>query len=159
MAKPIPDGFNSVSAHLIVRNCAKAIEFYKKAFGAEEICSMPTPDGKIMHAELKFGNSTVMMCEEMPEMGATSPQALNGTAVTIHLYVEDADKMYTRAVGAGATATMPIMDAFWGDRYGKLTDPFGHHWSVATHKKDMTPEQIGQAAAEFFSGQGGKCGQ
>jgi len=158
MVKAIPEGFNSISAHLVVRDCAKAIEFYKKAFGAEEICQMPMPDGKIMHAELKFGNSTLMMCEEMPEMGATSPQALNGSAVTVHLYVEDADKVYDRAVEAGATATMPLMDAFWGDRYGKLTDPFGHHWGISTHKKDMTPEEIGQAAAAFFSGQGAKCG-
>ena len=154
MVKAIPEGFNSISAHLVVRDCAKAIEFYKKAFGAEQIFAMPSPDGKIMHAEMKFGNSTLMMCEEMPEMGATSPQALNGSAVTVHLYVEDADKTFDQAVEAGATATMPLMDAFWGDRYGKVTDPFGHQWEICTHKEDLTPQEIGKRAGEFFANMG-----
>ena len=106
MVKAIPEGFNSISAHIVVRDCAKALDFYKQAFGAEQVFATPTPDGKIMHAEMKFGNSTLMMCEEMPEMGAISPQSLKGTAVTVHLYVEDADKTYDQAVEAGATLVL-----------------------------------------------------
>ncbi len=147
--KAIPEGFNTLTPHIVVREALKAIEFYKKAFGAEEVARMPGPDGKsIMHAELKFGNSMLMICEEFPEM-CRSPQAIGGSPVTLHLYVEDADAVFQRAVKAGATATMPLADMFWGDRYGKLNDPFGHEWSVATHKKDVTPEECMKAAAEF----------
>ncbi len=150
--KPIPEGFNTVSAHLVVRDGAKAIEFYQQAFGAEEICRMPGPDGQgVMHAEVRIGNSHVMLAGEMPQgKGCVSPETLKGTTVTIHLYVEDVDAVYDQAVKAGATATMPPMDAFWGDRYGQLRDPFGHVWGIATHIKDLTPEEIGQAAEEFF---------
>ncbi len=156
--KPIPDGFNTLSAHLVVGDAEQAIEFYKKAFSAEECVRMPGPDGKgVMHAEMKFGNSMIMMCSEMPAMGAKSPQTIGGSPVTLHLYVEDADKLFNQAVAAGAKVTMPLADMFWGDRYGKLTDPFGHEWSIATHKLDLTPEQIAEASAKAFSGSG-SCG-
>lgn len=150
-AKPIPDGFHTITPHLIVRDAGRAIEFYKTAFGAEEVMRMPGPDGKsVMHAELRIGNSILMMCEEMAEQ-CKSPATLKGTPVTLHLYVQDADKAFERAVKAGARVTMPVMDAFWGDRYGKLADPFGHEWSIATHKHDLTPEQIQKGAEAFFS--------
>lgn len=151
MALPIPEGFHSVNPHIIVQNAGEAIEFYKKAFGAEEIMRMPGPDGKsVMHAEIKIGNSIVMICDEFPDMGACSPKKIGGTPVTLHMYVNDADAVYDRAVKAGATATMPPQDMFWGDRYGKLTDPYGHNWSIATHMKDLTPEQIQEGAAAAF---------
>ncbi len=151
-AEPIPEGFRTVTPHLVIRNAAEAIEFYKKAFGAEELCRMPSPDGKtVMHAEIKIGDSVLMLCDEFPQMGAQSPQALGGSPVTVHLYVADVDQAYKRAVDAGATAAMPVQDMFWGDRYGKLTDPFGHHWSIATHTEDLAPEDIGKRAAEAFS--------
>lgn len=153
--KAVPDGFNSVSAHLVVRGAAQAIEFYKKAFGAEEISRMPGPDGKsLMHAEVKIGNSTVMLVDENPEWGMRSPQSIGGSPVTLHIYAEDADAIYDRAVKAGATATMPLMDAFWGDRYGKLTDPFGHEWGIAAHLEDLSPEEIGKRAQEWFAQMG-----
>ena len=145
--KPIPEGFHTITPYLCVRNAGQAIEFYKKAFGAEEMYRMPGPDGKsIMHAELRIGDSPLMISEEMPQADHWgSPQQLNGTAVCLHLYVEDVDKSYQRAVDAGATATMPVMDAFWGDRFGKLTDPFGHERSIATHKQDVTPRKSPKA--------------
>jgi uncharacterized glyoxalase superfamily protein PhnB len=155
---PIPPGFHTVTPHLVIRDAAKAIDFYKKAFGAEEICRMPfPPSGKIMHAEIKIGDSIIMLADEFPDMGdgcaSLSPQALSGTSVTIHLYVTDADKFVNQAVAAGAKVLMPLMDMFWGDRYGKISDPFGHEWSVATHKEDLTPEEMGKRAeaamAEF----------
>ncbi len=161
-ANPIPAGFNSVSTHLVVQDAAKAIEFYKQAFGAEEICRMPGPGGQgVMHAELRIGNSIVMLASEMPQCdGPKSPQTLNGTTVSIHLYVKDVDAIYDQAVKAGATATMPAMDAFWGDRYGKIQDPFGHVWGIATRIKDLTPEEINQGAEDFFkqmAEQGSAC--
>jgi uncharacterized glyoxalase superfamily protein PhnB len=150
--KAIPEGFRTVTPHLVIKDAGKAIDFYKKAFGAEEIVRMPGPDGQsVMHAEIKIGDSVIMICEECPEYGAKSPLALNGTPVTIHLYVENADTAFNKAVKAGAKAEMPVSDTFWGDRYGKLSDPFGHHWSVATHVKDVTPEQCAKAAAEMFA--------
>jgi len=153
--KAIPDGFGTVTPHIVIKGAAQAIDFYKKAFGAEELFRMPGPDGQsIMHAEIKIGNGIVMICEEFPEM-CRSPKTLGGTPVTVHLYVEDADKAFDRAVKAGATASMPPSDMFWGDRYGKVTDPFGHEWSIATHKEDVTPEECGKRAAAFF---GGDCG-
>ncbi len=150
--KPIPEGYHSLNPHLAVRDCAAAIEFYKKAFGAEEVCRMPGPDGHgVMHAELKIGNSMLMMCDEAPQMeGWVSPAKLNGTTVALAFYCEDCDAMFERATSAGATVVMPMMDAFWGDRYGKVSDPFGHHWEIMTHKKDLTPEEIGKGAEEFF---------
>ncbi len=156
--KPIPDGFNTLSAHVVVHGADQAIEFYKKAFGAEEITRISGPGGKgIMHAELKIGDSTLMMCEEFPDMGAKSPAAIGGSPVTLHLYVQDADQAFDRAVSAGATVKMPLTDMFWGDRYGRLIDPFGHEWSIATHKQDLTPEQISKGAEQAFSNSPGGC--
>jgi uncharacterized glyoxalase superfamily protein PhnB len=143
---------------MCVKGAADAIEFYKKAFSAEEVCRMPGPDGKsVMHAELKIGNSMIMLADEMPNAeGWRSPSNLDGTSVTLSLYVEDCDKVFQQALSAGAKVCMPPMDTFWGDRYGKVTDPFGHEWGIATHKEDLTPEQIGQRAAEWFKNAG--CG-
>ncbi len=151
--KPIPEGFHTITPHLVVRNADQAIEFYKKAFSAEELARMPGPDGKgVMHAELKIGDSVFMLCDEMPDMkGCLAPESLKGTTIAVHLYVNDVDTAFDRAVSAGATPSMPVMDTFWGDRYGKLTDPFGHQWSIATHKKDLTPEEMQKGAAEFFA--------
>ena len=142
--KPIPDGMRSLTPHLVCDGAAKAIEFYKKAFGAAEEGRMPGPDGRLMHAQVRIGDSALMLVDEWPEMGAVGPNKLKGTPVTIHLYVADVDSAYQRAVDAGATATMPPADMFWGDRYGQLKDPFGHMWSLATHQHDYTPEQMAQ---------------
>lgn len=149
--KPIPDEYNRVTPHLIVADANASIEWYKTVFGATERGRMPAPDGKIMHAEIMIGNSVIMMFEEMPGMGALSPKSLGGTPVSIHLYFEDADSIFKKAVEAGATVQMPMMDAFWGDRYGKFADPFGHEWSVATHKWDLTEEEMMKAAQEAFA--------
>jgi PhnB protein len=143
--KPIPDGMRSVTPHLICAGAADAIEFYKKAFGAVEEARIPGPGGKLMHAMIRIGDSAVMLVDEMPEWGALGPKALKGSPVTVHLYVENADATFERAVKAGAKVTMPIADQFWGDRYGKLEDPFGHHWSVATHVRDVSAEEMQQA--------------
>lgn len=161
MANPIPEGFRTVTPHLVVKGAAEAIEFYQKAFGAEEILRMPAPDGtSVLHAELKIGDSMLMLCDEFPGMERwVSPQSLNGTTMAICLYVEDVDKSFQRAVDAGATVSMPVMDAFWGDRYGKVADPFGHEWELATHKKDLTPEEIAKGAEEFFKNMGPSGGQ
>lgn len=143
--KPIPEGMSTVTPHLVCAGAAEAIEFYKRAFQAEEVLRLPDPGGKLMHAQIRIGNSALMLVDEYPDCGCLGPGALKGSAVTLHLYVEDADSFFARAVAAGATVTMPLEDMFWGDRYGKLVDPFGHHWSVATHIRDMTPEEIEQA--------------
>jgi len=140
--KPIPEGMHSITPHLVCEGAAEAIEFYKKAFDAVENGRMPTPDGKIMHAQIRIGDSPLMLVDAFPDMGAFGPKALKGSPVTIHLYVEDADKTFDQAVAAGATVRMPLADMFWGDRYGQLIDPFGHIWSIATHKHDYTPEQM-----------------
>ena len=142
---PIPEGMHSVTPHLICAGAAEAIEFYKQAFGATEVTRVPGPNGKLMHAAIRIGDSTVMLVDEMPQWGALGPKALKGTPVTIHLYVEDADAFAARAVAAGAKVTMPVSDMFWGDRYGQLEDPFGHRWSVATHVRDVTPAEIQSA--------------
>lgn len=136
--------FHAVTPHLIIDGCAKAIDFYKKAFGAEEISRLPAPDGKkVMHAMIKIGNSVLMLCDDFPEWGAAkSPKALGQSSVTLHMYVPDADASFKRALDAGATVSMPIADMFWGDRYGIVKDPFGHEWSIATHIKDMTGEEM-----------------
>ena len=145
--KPIPSGFHTLTPHLVVKGASQAIEFYKKAFGAEELGRMPGPDGKsIMHADLKIGDSHVLLVDEFPEMGCRGPHSIGGTAVTIHMYVEDVDAAFDKAVAAGAQVRMPLADMFWGDRYGVLADPFGHAWSMATHKEDLTPEEIGKRA-------------
>ena len=152
MTKPIPDGFHTSTPSLVVNDSKAAIEFYKKAFGANEIYQMSSPDGtKCMHAMVQIGDSFVMMSDEFPNMGARSPTTIGGTPVTLHLYVEDADKVFNQAVEAGAKVAMPIMDAFWGDRYGAVIDPFGHSWAIATHQKDMSPEEMKKAGEEFFA--------
>jgi PhnB protein len=149
--KPIPEGFNTLTPHLVVKGASKAIDFYEKAFSAEEIRRMPGPDGKsIMHAELKIGNSRLMLVDEFPEMNARGPESIGGTPVTIHMFVEDADTVFNRAVNAGAQVRMPLADMFWGDRYGVLADPFGHLWSIATHKEDLTPEEIRKRMQSSF---------
>jgi len=144
-AKPIPEGMRSLTPHLVCAGAADAIEFYKKAFGAVEQARLPGPDGKLMHALIRIGDSAVMLVDEMPQWGALGPKALKGSPVTIHLYVENADATFERAVKAGAKVLMPMADQFWGDRYGKLEDPFGHHWSIGTHVRDVGMEEMQQA--------------
>jgi len=143
--KPIPDGMHSVTPHLICAGAADAIEFYKKAFGAVDLGRLPGPKGRLMHAAIRIGDSTVMLVDEMPEWGAFGPKSLRGSPVTIHLYVQDVDASVARAVAAGAKITMPLDDMFWGDRYCKVEDPFGHHWSIATHTREVSPEEMQQA--------------
>jgi len=147
--KPIPDGMHSLTPHLICKGAAAAIEFYKAAFGAVELARMPGPGGKLMHASVRIGDSTLMLVDEAPEWEMFGPTSLKGSPVTIHLYVKDADATVAQAVAAGARVTMPVADMFWGDRYGTLEDPFGHRWSVATHTRDLTPEELQQAAAKM----------
>ena len=149
--KPVPEGMHSVTPHLICAGAADAIEFYKKAFGATESARLPGHDGKIMHAMIRIGDSAVMLVDEMPEWGSLGPKTLKGSSVTIHLYVEDADAFVERAVKAGAKVTMPVADMFWGDRYGKLEDPFGHQWSVGTHVRDVTMEEMQTAMRQMGS--------
>jgi PhnB protein len=151
-AKPIPDGFHSLTPHIVVKGAAKAIDFYKQAFGAEEINRAAMPDGSIMHALLRVGDSMLMLNDEFPQMHAMGPTSIGGTAVTLHLYVQDADKAWQRAVQAGAKVKMPIADMLWGDRYGIVSDPFGHDWAIATHTKDLAPDQIMAAAKASMSG-------
>jgi PhnB protein len=142
-ANPIPSGFHTLTPHLIIKGASRAIDFYKNAFGAQEISRLSGPDGKsIMHADLKIGDSHVFIVDESPEMGIRGPASIGATPVTIHMYVEDVDTAFGKAVGAGAQVRMPLADMFWGDRYGVVTDPFGHSWSLATHKEDLTPQEI-----------------
>lgn len=148
---PIPEGFQTVTPHLICEGAADAIEFYKKAFNAVEMFRMPGPGGKLMHAQIKIGNSFVMLADDFPEWGCIGAKALKGSPVTVHLYVEDTDSLYNQAVAAGGTAKMPPADMFWGDRYGVLTDPFGHSWSIATHQRDLTPEQMQEEMKKSMS--------
>jgi uncharacterized glyoxalase superfamily protein PhnB len=145
---PIPPGMHSLTPHLVCAGAAAAIDFYVRAFGAVEQGRLPGPDGRLMHAMIRIGDSPLMLVDEMPEMGALGPKALKGSPVTIHLYVKDVDATVAQAVKAGARITMPVADMFWGDRYGQLEDPFGHQWSVATHIRDLTPEQIAAAMAD-----------
>jgi uncharacterized glyoxalase superfamily protein PhnB len=148
-ASPTPAGYHTVTPALIVRDAARAIEFYQRAFGAEELSRMPGPDGTIMHAEIRIGDSVVMLGEENEQWGTRSPLSTQGNPGSLHLYVPDADAAFARALEAGATVRYPLEDAFWGDRYGKVTDPFGHEWGIATHVKDLTPEEM-QAAADAW---------
>jgi PhnB protein len=153
---PIPPGFRTVTPHLTIKECGKALDWYKQAFGAEEIMRMPGPDGSVMHAELKIGDSMLMFAEENPMCPTKSPKTAGCATVTIALYVADCDAAFGKATKAGGTAVMPPMDMPWGDRYGMLTDPFGVVWSIATHKEDLTPEEIGKRMEKFMS-EGG-CG-
>ena len=153
MVKPIPDGYHSVTPTLTIRGASDAIEFYKKAFDAKEVYRFPGPDGKsIMHAEIRIGDSAIMLCDEMPEMGCLSPKSTGGSSGAIYLYVNDADSVFTKAVSVGAQSMIPLMDGFWGDRIGMLVDPFGHRWTIATRKKEMSLEEIQKAGAEFMKG-------
>lgn len=145
--KPIPEGYHTATPYLIIKGAAGAIEFYKKAFGAIETFRMAQPDGRIGHAEMRIGNSAIMLADEFPEMGARSPQAYGGTPVSILLYFEDEDAVFGKAVAAGAKVLKPVQDQFYGDRNGTLTDPFGHQWTIATHKEDLSPEEVKQRAA------------
>ena len=145
ITKPIPDGMHTVTPHLVCAGASDAIEFYKKAFDATETSRLPAPDGKLMHASIRIGDSTLMLVDEAPQHGMLGPKSLKGSPVIIHLYVNDADAVAARAAAAGAKITMPVSETFWGDRYGQLEDPFGHHWSVATHVKDVTPAQMREA--------------
>ena len=153
MVKSVPDGFHTATPSIVLNNSKEAIEFYKKVFDAKEIYRMPTPDDKTMHAMIQIGNSFVMMSDEFPQMGALSPITVGGTSSTIHLYVEDSDETYNKAIKAGATPTMPMMDAFWGDRCGSVIDPYGHSWTISTHKVDLSPEEIQKEAKEFMAKQ------
>ncbi len=150
--QPIPEGFHTATPHLVVSDAAAAIEFYQKAFGAEEVSRMPGPEGKIMHAAIRIGDSPVMLNDEFPNMGTLGPKAIGGSAVTIHLYVKDADAVWDSATNAGAKVVVPIADMFWGDRYGVIEDPFGHRWSIATHTRDLTPEQVMEGEQKAFGG-------
>jgi PhnB protein len=151
MGHPIPAGQHAITPHLVIKGAAEAIDFYKRAFGAEELCRMPfpNPDGttKLGHAELQIGDSKLFLADEFPDYGSVGPSG--NSPVTIHLYVTDADSTFERAVEAGATVSMPMADMFWGDRYGKVIDPFGHHWSIAEHVEDLTPEQMQEKMAAF----------
>jgi uncharacterized glyoxalase superfamily protein PhnB len=157
MTKPIPDGYQTITPHLIVSDGAKAIDFYKKAFGAQENGRFMTPDGKtVMHAQLKIGTSIIMLGGEHPP-ACLSPKSRGGTSVSLYLYVENADATFERAVKAGCTVKMPMIDQFWGDRCGSVEDPFGHQWSVATHKEDLTEAQMAAKAKAFFASMGKDC--
>jgi PhnB protein len=160
-AKPIPEGFHSVTPYLVVSNTVKALEFYAKAFGAKTISRMPGPGGPdtTMHADMRIGDSIVLLNDEFPQWGVKSPLTYGGTPVSLHVYVEDADAAFQKAVAAGCTVQMPPADMFWGDRFAKVTDPFGHVWSIATRKENPSPEQLAQRQAEMLkkmSG-GGAC--
>ena len=142
MATPIPDGYHTVTPYLIIRGAAAAIDYYKKAFGAEELFRFPTPDGKVGHAEIKIGDSPIMLADEYPDMGYKGPQTLGGSPTSIMLYVENVDTVFDRAIKAGGVVKEAVQDKFYGDRSGTLTDPFGHVWHIATHKEDVSMEEM-----------------
>lgn len=147
MVRPIPEGYHTVTPCLRIRGAADAIEFYKKAFGAEERFRLTSPDGLIVHAEIRIGDSMVMLSDEMPSQGVISPHTLGGTSGALHLYVEDVEAAWARAVAAGATVIFPLQNMFWGDRFGKLLDPFGHEWSMATHMEDIPEDELARRGA------------
>jgi len=138
-----------MAPYIIVKDAKKAIEFYKKAFNAKEVHSMPGPDGKIMHCEMRIGDEVLMLADEFPQVGCVSPEALKGSPVTIFMYVQDVDKAFDQATKAGAKVTMPVADMFWGDRYGHFEDPFGHKWALATHKEDLTDAEVEKRHKEW----------
>jgi PhnB protein len=148
--KAIPDGYHSVTPYLIVRGAARALEFYQKAFGARELMRLPGPEGKLGHAEMQVGDSRVMLADEHPGMGAVSPQGLGGTPVGLCIYVEDVDAVFDRAVSAGAKVVRAVQDQFYGDRSGTVEDPFGHKWTIATHKEDVSPEELQRRMQAFM---------
>lgn len=147
--KPVPEGYHTVTPYLFITNAAKAIEFYKKAFGALELVRLATPEGKVAHAELQLGDSRIMLTDEFAECDTRSPQSLGGSAVCLMLYVEEVDRVVGQAVAAGATLSKPVEDQFYGDRSGCITDPFGHRWTIATHKEDVSPEETKRRAARL----------
>ncbi len=148
---PIPPGFHTLTPSLVVRDASRAVEFYQKALGAKVRGIHYTPDGKIMHADLKIGDSILFFAEEFPDMKSVSPLALGGTSVTLHIYCKDVDRAFERAVGAGAKVTMPVTNMFWGDRYGQLEDPFGHRWSFASRKESLSQKEMEKRGQEFFA--------
>ena len=150
-AQATPKGYHTVTPSLFVAGAAKAIDFYKKALGAEELMRFPAPDGTIMHAEIRIGDSIIMLADEMPDQGGRGPKSIGGTPVSFFVYGENVDAAWKRAVDAGAKEIMPLEDQFWGDRAGCFEDPFGHHWWLAQHVQDLTPEEIKKAAASHFS--------
>jgi uncharacterized glyoxalase superfamily protein PhnB len=157
-AKPVPEGYHTVTPSLIVHDARGALEFYKRAFDATIRGVADGPGGKVIHAEFKIGDSILMLADEFPEWGSHAPKSAGGKqSTTLHLYVPDADASFKRAVDAGATVAMPLMDAFWGDRYGQVTDPYGHKWSIGTHKQDLSPEEMEKAQRGAFSKMEG-CG-
>jgi PhnB protein len=150
--KAVREGQHTITAHLIVNGADKAIEFYKKAFGATQTApAHHTPDGKVMHAELKIGDSTLMLADEFPSMGAKGAQTLGGSPVVLNVYMDNIDKVFNQAVAAGATVTMPLANQFWGDRYGQIKDPFGHSWALGQHIEDVAPAEMERRANEAFS--------
>jgi PhnB protein len=151
--KAIPEGMHTITTHLVIKGADKAIEFYKKAFGAEVRNDIHhTPDGKVMHAELKIGDSILMLADEFPGMGtASSPVTLGGTTTVLNIYIDNVDQLFDRAVKAGATVTMPLADQFWGDRYGQIKDPFGHAWALGQHVEDVAPDEMERRAKEIFT--------
>jgi PhnB protein len=149
--KPIPEGYHTITPFLTVRDAARAIEFYQQAFGAQARGVMKGPDGKVMHAELKIGDSIIMLSDEFPEFGALSPQSIGGSGMGLHIYLDGVDAAFDRAVKAGAKVEMPVMDQSWGDRYGKLTDPFGHKWSIGTHIKDLSMDEMKRGMDEAMA--------
>ena len=153
MVQPIPAGYAGVTPYLIVRNATRALDFYRKAFGAVEIMRFPTPDGKIAHAEMKIGDGVFMLADESPEQGHKSPEALGGTPVSMMFYVKEVDAVFGRAVAAGAVARQPVKDQFYGDRSGTLADPFGHTWTIATHVEDVSPEEMKRRMSSMSSGE------
>ena len=148
---PIPADYAGITPYLSVKGAADAIEFYKKAFGATEMSRLANPDGTLGHAEIKIGNALVMLADEYPAYGNLSPKTLGGSSVRLHMYVEDVDAFFNQAVSAGATVLNPVMDMFYGDRWGYIKDPFGHLWSIATHKKDLAPDELKKAAEKAFA--------
>jgi PhnB protein len=155
MAKPnvraVPEGFHTITPHLVIHGAAAAIDFYKKALGATEIMRAPGPGGKLIHAEMRIGNSVLFLADDFPDMGACAPAAGISSPVVLSLYVEDCDKVFNQAVAAGAKVQMPPADMFWGDRYAKFQDPFGHNWSVATHIEDVPPAEMEKRTAEAMA--------
>lgn len=151
---PIPEGMHTLTPHLVCAGAAEAIDFYRRAFNAEELFRLPGPDGKLMHAALRIGDSVMMMVDAFPDCNP-GPLDLKGSPVVLHLYVPDADHLFDQAVAAGATALMPVTEMFWGDRYGQVRDPFGHRWSIATHVRDVTPEEMHQAMAQMAAARAG----
>jgi PhnB protein len=147
--KPVPEGYHSITPYLIINGAAAAIDFYKRAFGATELMRMPTPDGKIGHAEIRIGDSTIMLADETPEMGHRSPTSLGGAGVSLMIYLDDVDETFKRATAAGAKEVQAIKNQFYGDRSGTLRDPFGHVWTIATHIEDVAPDELERRAKEY----------